>query len=60
MVDTGVDFGPDRGVRNVDASPGARHQVRGSWVLPRGETEGARKTGVPRTKVSMMYLTIIV
>ena len=31
MVDEGVDFGPDRGARNVGASPGARHQVRGSW-----------------------------
>ena len=43
------------------------------WVLPPGETPGARKvgvspgetggarmTGVPRTKVLMMYSTIIV
>ena len=60
MVDAGVDFGPDRGARNVGASPGARHQVRGSWVLPRGETGGARKTGVPRTIVLLMYLTIII
>ena len=32
--------------------------MRGSWVLPRGETGGAWKTGVPRTKVLLMYLTI--
>ena len=40
MVDVGVDFGPDRGARNVGVSPGVRHQLRGSWVLPRGETGG--------------------
>ena len=34
MVDVGVDFGSDRGARNVGVSPGARHQVRGSWVFP--------------------------
>ena len=60
MVDVGVDFGPDRGARNVGVSPGARHQVRGSWMFPRGETVGARKTGVPRTRMFIMYWTITV
>ena len=60
MVDVGVDFGPDQGARNVGVSPGARHQVCRSWVLPRGKTVGARKTGVPRTRMFIMYLTIIV
>ena len=60
MADVGVDFGQDRGARNVGVSPGARHQVRRSWVLPRGDTGGARKTGVPRTRMFTMYWTIIV
>ena len=60
MVDVGVDFGPDRGARNVGVShrgetPGAR--IVGASP---GETGGARKTGVPWTKVLMIYLTIIV
>ena len=45
MVDVSADFGPDRGARNVCVSP--------------GRTVGARKTGVPWTRMFIMYLTII-